>query len=223
MGNININGKTAVHAKSEGQLITTDTCMTPPYCIPINYTNQAESKMADMAASSVKVQGAPACNQKSNFKISKGDAPGACGGTSSGSVGQMAEFIIGSQDVMIEGKPAVRNGDKMVSNLKNTPPQPLQQPPARNAPTGTAKAPEATKGAYSQQVDLSDFIGMDPEAGRAVQSLPYVFRDLDGNDLQTEQTDNQGDIERVETMKREKIVLYVDGEDWKLSMDCIHN
>jgi uncharacterized Zn-binding protein involved in type VI secretion len=166
MGNININGKTAVHAKSDGQLITTDTCMTPPYCIPINYTNQAESQMADMAASSVKIQGAPACNQKSNFKISKGDAPGACGGTSSGSVGQMAEFIVGSQDVMIEGKPAVRNGDKMVSNLKNTPPQPLQQPPAGNAPVGKVTSPEPTK-AYSQLVVLTD------DEGYVLANRPY--------------------------------------------------
>jgi uncharacterized Zn-binding protein involved in type VI secretion len=219
MGNININGKTAVHAKSDGQLITTDTCMTPPYCIPINYTNQAESKMADEASSSVKVQGSPACNQKSNFKISKGDAPGACGGTSSGAVGQMAEFIIGSQDVMIEGKPAVRNGDKMVSNLKNTPPQPLQQPPAGDAKAGTAKAPEKIKGAFSQKVDLSDFVGMNPEAGQALQSLPYEFRKKDGDVLQSGQTGRYGDTQRVETIKQEQIVLYVGDGDWQLSVD----
>ena len=223
MGNININGKSAVHAKSEGILTTVDTCMTPPYCVPINYTNIAESKMTDMGASSVKIQDSPACNQKSNFKISKGDAPGCCGGTGSGTTQQMAEFIIGSQDVMIEGKPAVRNGDKMVSNLKNTPPQPLQQPPAGNAKANTATAPEKIKGAYSQKVDLSDFVGMDPETGRAVQSLRYVFRDKDGNDLGYGHTDKHGDTQPVETLKQEKIVLYVGGEDWSLSMDCVQN
>ena len=221
MGNININGKTAVHAKSEGILTTVDTCMTPPFCIPINYTNIAESKMTDMGATSVKIQDSAACNQKSNFKISKGDAPGCCGGTSSGSTQHMAEFIIGSQDVKICGEPAVRNGDKMISNLKNTDPQPLVQPPAGDAPAGKTTAP--TKGEYSQQVDLSDFIGMDPETGKPVQSLPYVFRDKDGNDLQTGQTDKHGDTQRVETLNQEKIVLYVGGEDWTLSMDCIHN
>jgi uncharacterized Zn-binding protein involved in type VI secretion len=122
--------------------------------------------MADMASSSVKIQGSPACNQKSNFKISKGDSPGCCGGTSSGTTCQMAEFIIGSQDVMIEGKPAVRNGDKMVSNLKNTPPQPLQQPPAGDAPAGkvTSLEPEKT---YSQLVVLTD------EEGYVLANRPY--------------------------------------------------
>lgn len=219
MGNININGKSAVHAKSEGQLITTDTCMTPPFCIPISYTNQAESKMADMTASSVKIQGSPACNSKSNFKISKGDAPGCCGGVSSGSVGQMAEFLTFSNDVMIEGKPAVRNGDKMVSNMRNTAPQPLQQPPAEKAEAGTAKAPEAIKGPYSQQVDLSDFIGMDPESGRALHSFPYVFKDKDGNALLSGSTNRHGDTQRVETVKEEPLILYVGGGDWKLFVD----
>jgi uncharacterized Zn-binding protein involved in type VI secretion len=176
-----------------------------------------------MGASSVKIQGSPACNSKSNFKISKGDAPGCCGGTGSGTVGQMAEFLTFSQDVMIEGKPAVRNGDKMVSNLKNTPPQPLVQPPAGNAQAKTATAPAAIKGDYSQQVDLSDFIGMDPVTGKPVQSLAYVFRDKDGNDLGYGNTDKHGDTQQVETLNQEKIVLYVGGADWTLSMDSIHN
>ena len=142
MSNININGKTAVHKKSKGILTTTDVCMTPPFCVPIPYTNIAESKTTDMGATSVKIEGSPACNAKSNFKISQGDAPGACAGVASGSIGQMAEFITFSNDVMIEGKPAVRNDDKMVSNMKNTAPQPLVQPPAGNAPAGKVSALE---------------------------------------------------------------------------------
>lgn len=223
MGNININGKTAVHAKSEGILTTTDTCMTPPYCVPINYTNIAESKMADKAASSVKIQNSPACNSKSNFKISKGDSPGCCGGTSSGTTQQLAEFITFSNDVMIEGKPAVRNSDKMVSNNRNTPPQPLQQPPAGKAEAKTAKAPEAIKGDYSQQVDLSDFIGMDPETGQALHSLSYKFTDKAGKVLLSGSTNRQGDTQRVETVEEEKVILYVGDGDWSLSMDGVHN
>ncbi|WP_199524525.1 PAAR-like domain-containing protein, partial [Pseudoalteromonas sp. bablab_jr011] len=38
-----------------------------------------------------------------------------------------AEFIMGSFNVMIEGKPAARQGDPMISNNKNTPPMPLMQ------------------------------------------------------------------------------------------------
>lgn len=166
MSNININGKSAVHAKSEGKLITSDVCMTPPFCVPISYTNVAESKMTDMGATSVNIQGSPACNQKSNFKVSKGDAPGTCAGVSSGSIGQMAEFIMGSQDVMIEGKPAVRNGDKMVSNLKNTAPQPLVQPPAGGAKAGKFTKIEPEK-SYAQLVVLTD------EEGYVLANRPY--------------------------------------------------
>jgi len=219
MSNININGKTAVHQKSNGKLMTSDVCMTPPYCVPISYSNVAESKMTDMGASSVKVQGSPACNAKSNFKISQGDAPGACAGVSSGSIGQMAEFITFSNDVMIEGKPAVRNDDKMVSNLKNTAPQPLMQPPAGNAPAGKAVAPKAIAGIYSQQVDLSDFIGMNPETGQALYSLPFEFRNNAGEILLSGQTNRHGDTERIETEKQEDIVFYVGGDDWHLSVD----
>ena len=219
MPNININGKTAVHAKSEGKLMTTDVCLTPPFCVPIPYSNLAESKMTDMGASSVNIQGSPACNSKSNFKISQGDAPGVCAGASSGSIGQMAEFITFSNDVMIEGKPAVRNDDKMVSNLKNTAPQPLMQPPAGNAPAGTAKEPVKTEGEFSQQVDLSDYIGMDPETGRALHSLPYEFRDTQGNVLLSGQTDKLGNTQRVFTVKEEQLVLHVGDDPWQLSVN----
>jgi uncharacterized Zn-binding protein involved in type VI secretion len=123
--------------------------------------------MTDMGASSVKIQGSPACNSKSNFKISKGDSPGCCGGTGSGTVGQMAEFLTFSNDVMIEGKPAVRNGDKMVSNLKNTPPQPLNQPPAGNAKAGKVSEPPEPEKSYSQLVVLTD------DEGYVLANRPY--------------------------------------------------
>ena len=223
MGNININGKSAIHATSEGKLTTADVCLTLPFCVPISYTNLAESKTADQTASSVNIQGSPACNSKSIFKISTGDAPGVCGGAGSGSIGQMAEFLTFSNDVMIEGKPAVRNGDKMVSNMRNTSVAPLIQPPAGIAPSGTAKAPAAMQGEYSQQVDLSDFIGIDPEMGKPVNSLPYTFRDTAGNDLQAGQTDKHGDTQQVEIPKNEKILLYVGGSERKLAMDSEHN
>ena len=45
----------------------------------------------------------------------------------SGTIQGKAEFILSSFDVYIEGKPAVRQGDLMISNSKNTPPMPLNQ------------------------------------------------------------------------------------------------
>ncbi|MBU1481200.1 MAG: DUF4150 domain-containing protein [Gammaproteobacteria bacterium] len=222
MGNININGKSAVHAKSEGILTTVDTCMTPPYCIPINYTNIAESKMTDMGASSVKIQGSPACNQKSNFKISKGDAPGCCGGTSSGSVGQMAEFINGSQDVTICGEPAVRNGDQMVSNLKNTPPQPLVQPPAGDAKAGTATAPEAMAD-FSQQFDFANVIGLAAGGKNVLERPNYEIWDKDGNLLTAGMLGKQGLTERVYTPEKEKLTVWLGDGGWKIFADVDHD
>ena len=220
MGNININGKTAVHAKSEGILTTVDTCMTPPFCIPINYTNIAESKMTDMGASTVKIQGSPACNQKSNFKISKGDAPGCCGGTSSGSTQNMAEFIIGSQDVKICGEPAVRNGDKMVSNLKNTDPQPLVQPPAGDAPAGTT---EAKTGDYSQQFNFANLIGFAPGETTILERLNYEITDKEGTFSVSGTLNKQGLTERVHTPEKQKIIVWLGEGEWKIFANREHS
>ena len=214
MGNININGKSAVHAKSEGKLITTDVCLTPPFCVPIPYTNMAESKMTDMGASSVNIQGSPACNSKSNFKISQGDAPGVCAGASSGSIGQMAEFITFSNDVMIEGKPAVRNGDKMVSNMRNTAPQPLMQPPAGNAPAGTAKAPEALeKEEYSLR-----WLALDPVTGEPIEGMPYSIM-LNGEVIDSGKTGADGRTARRMSPRGPEYLTVMFGESNWIQLD----
>jgi len=127
--NVIINGKTAVHKDSGGVLQTVDVCLTPvgTSVVPIPYANVAKSSDAASTASSVKINGNPACNIKSNFSKSSGDEAGTKKGVASGKIQGKAEFILGSFDVFIEGKPAVRQGDLMISNNKNTPPMPLNQ------------------------------------------------------------------------------------------------
>ncbi|MCJ8321137.1 MAG: DUF4150 domain-containing protein [Colwellia sp.] len=127
--NVLINGRTAVHADSGGVLQTIDVCLTPvgPSTVPIPYPNLAQSSDAASTASSVKINGNPACNIKSNFSKSTGDEAGTSKGVASGTIQGKAEFILSSFDVYIEGKPAVRQGDLMISNSKNTPPMPLNQ------------------------------------------------------------------------------------------------
>ena len=226
MGNININGKTAVHAKSDGKLITTDVCLTPPFCVPIPYTNQAESKMTDLGASSVNIQGSPACNSKSNFKISQGDAPGACAGASSGSIGQMAEFITFSNDVMIEGKPAVRNNDKMVSNLKNTAPQPLMQPPAGNAPAGKAEAPKAIESEYSQTINFAGLVGRDVDNGQLLVRFPYEAYNEKGEPIAggIGMLSKEGLTQPIFTSQPEKIKVVLGGDGkWLKFGDVVHD
>lgn len=127
--NVLINGRTAVHKDSGGKLTTIDVCLTTvgPSVIPIPYPNNAQSRDVTGVASSVKVNGNGAAHIKSNFSKSKGDKPGNKKGIISGTNDGKAEFIMGSFNVMIEGKPAARQGDPMISNNKNTPPMPLMQ------------------------------------------------------------------------------------------------
>jgi hypothetical protein len=134
LGNVTINGRTAVHAGSGGIVRSPDVCKTPRKCRPRTYNNIARSSDAAKTASTVSVNGNPACNKDSIFAVSSGDEPGTCGGVKSGTIKGKAEFVTFSNNVYIEGKPAVRQFDLMTSNNRNTPPMPLQQPGARQAP-----------------------------------------------------------------------------------------
>jgi len=139
MGNVVINGRTAVHAGSGGILKTSDVCKTPGKCRPRNYTNIAKSMDSAKTASTVIINGSPACHKDSIFAVSTGDEPGSCGGVSSGTIKQKAEFITASNNVFFEGKPATRQNDLMVSNNRNTPPAPVQQPGAAQPPSLSPK------------------------------------------------------------------------------------
>lgn len=135
MSNVLINGRTAVHAGSQGILTTVDVCWTKvgKPVVPIPYTNVARSSDAAKTASTVFINGHPVCNQKSTFAKSTGDEPGNRKGIRSGTITEKAEFVSGSSNVFIEGIPAVRQCDMMVSNNCNTAPMPLSQPGAARA------------------------------------------------------------------------------------------
>ena len=130
--NVLINGRTAVHGESGGVLSATDICKTPSSsgCSPVTYTSIAQSSDASGTAGTVFINGQPACHAGSTFASSTGNEPGRCGGMTSGTVQGAAEFITFSPNVFIEGQPAVRDADLMISNFQNTPPVPLVQPPA---------------------------------------------------------------------------------------------
>ena len=225
MPNININGETAVHNKSVGILTTPDVCLTPPFCVPISYTNIAESKVADQTVKSVKVQGSPVCNQKSTFGISQGDAPGVCAGAGSGTIGQMAQFKQGSQTVSIGGEPAVTNGHLMDSNKVNTGPQPLVQPPAGKAPAGTTTAPPEVATEYSQTINFAGLIGRDADTGLLLARLPYEAYNEKGEAIPggNGTLSKDGITQPIFTAQSEtiKIVLGGDGE-WLKFGDVNH-
>lgn len=139
-----INGRTAVHKDSGGVLTTVDVCLTQigNAVVPIPYTNVAESKDADATASTVFINGQPACTKDSVFSKSRGDEPGNKKGVKSGTKGGEASFVSGSNNVFIEGVAAVRAMDMMVSNNQNTPPMPLVQDVGLPPLPKNIKAPE---------------------------------------------------------------------------------
>ncbi|SNT32097.1 Uncharacterized conserved protein, DUF2345 family, partial [Noviherbaspirillum humi] len=75
---------------------------------------------------------------------------------------------------------------------------------------------------FSQQIDLSDFIGMDPETRTAIRQMPYEVRTPDGKVIQRGFTDLRGDTARIYTDSEQKLILDVGDGEWSLSMDMKH-
>lgn len=145
--NVLINGRTAVHAGSNGTLNTIDVCLTPSgnSVVPIPYPNVARSADADKTAGSVYVNGNPMCHIKSVFKKSTGDQAGRRKGIVSGKIKGEAAFVSASANVFVEGQATTRALDMMVSNKKNTPPAPLMQAVGMPPLPARPKAPDELK------------------------------------------------------------------------------
>ncbi|MCP1672930.1 hypothetical protein J2T57_000022 [Natronocella acetinitrilica] len=164
-GNVYFNGRTAVHAGSGGILLSPELCRSGKKCRTRPYTNVALSRDAADTATTVFVNGHPVCHSGSRFAVSAGDEGANCGGVRSGTIKGPAEFISSSQDVLIEGMPAVRNGDLMVSNHRNTDPVPLTQPdgpPSDGFDLAALEALEADDPQYAASIHVA---GRAPVAG----------------------------------------------------------
>ena len=217
-----VNGESIVCMSSDGKLTTSSTCMTPPFCVPIPYTNLGESLMADQTCSSITMGGIPVCNQKSTFKVTKGDGPGVCGGVASGTTMQIAQFKEGSKTVNFAGNPAVHNGLLMDSNNTNTGPQPLQQPPCTNPPAGTAEAPVAEKGEFSQQFDFSNYIGLIQGETKVLERPNYKITNKDGTQSWHGTLGSTGLTERVFTTEAETLLVWLGDGNWKIFAEHDH-
>lgn len=126
-----VNGQTAVHATSDGVLVTNpDVCLTPigSSIVPVPYSNTAFSKDTSNGSKTVTVDGNPFMLKDAVFSRSTGDEPGSAKGVASGTTAGVARFVNYSFDVKIEGRNVCRRNDPMVSNKGNTPPAPLMQP-----------------------------------------------------------------------------------------------
>lgn len=112
-----INGKSAVHRNSGALVRTDDICYVDKQTVC--FTNIAKSEDAANTAQSVFHNGNPLCHKASYFSKSTGDEAGDAG-VRSGTIAGKAMFTSASTDVLIEGNPAVKLGDKMISNEGNT-------------------------------------------------------------------------------------------------------
>ena len=108
-----------------------DVCMTPSPGgpVPIPYPNLAQSKDLENGSKRGLINGAPVALKDSYLGASTGDEAGTMGGgVASGKTKGRAHPVNYSFDVMIEGKPVVRNLDPFTLNDHNTPPFPILQP-----------------------------------------------------------------------------------------------
>ncbi len=175
--NIWINGRTAVHAGSNGTLNTIDVCLTRigNSVVPIPYPNVAQSKDADKTAEDVYVQGNPACHLKSTFAKSTGDQPGNRKGIVSGVIKGEATFVSSSFNHFIENQPSVRAFDLMVSNKKNTSPMPLVQPLGTLALPTVPKAPEVDDIVWPNRLTVA----IRAESGDEKERLAVLMTDFE--------------------------------------------
>jgi hypothetical protein len=194
---VGVNKLSIVHKDSGGTVsFMPDVCKTPAPPgppVPIPYPNVAMSKDVDKAAKSVTCDGNPICIQGSVFATSTGDEAGSAGGVVSGCTKGKAEFIVGSFDVMVEGKGVVRFGDQMLGNkggAVNTPPMPEVQAPA---PVAKEVAPGEL---------APDFIEVTVTngAGEPLADVRYVLQSPDGKKLEGK-TDGSGKIKVPKTVR----------------------
>ena len=117
-----INGKPVIRKDDKIFVSTQDPCYKniSGHPVIIMYTNVAKACDAKNVSHDVFENGMPLCHKKSYFGKSTGDEAGDLKGVVSKTIQGKAEFLSASSNVFIDGIPAVRHGDKMISNNRNT-------------------------------------------------------------------------------------------------------
>jgi len=116
------NCRGIVHKGSGGQsIVFPDVCKTPTPGgpVPIPYPNIAKSSDTSGGPSTVKCDGKMPMVKGSTYSKSSGDEAGSVGGVASGVNQNVAEFMLYSFNVKMEGKNTCRLGDPMFHNKKN--------------------------------------------------------------------------------------------------------
>ena len=121
MAKVYINGREAVHKGCGGTAVAfPDVCLCPSPSgpVPVPLTNTVQAKDLVCGAMTVLIEGNPAGNRDSHFATSTGNEVAAStgGGVITHVVKGKAYFRSWSHDVLIEGKGAVREGDRTSQN-----------------------------------------------------------------------------------------------------------
>lgn len=116
------NSRGIAHKGSGGQsIVFPDVCKTPTPAgpVPIPYPNIAKSSDTSAGPTTVKCDGKMPMVKGAKYSKSMGDEAGSAGGIISGVNRNVAEFMLYSFNVKIEGKNVCRLGDPLFHNKKN--------------------------------------------------------------------------------------------------------
>jgi uncharacterized Zn-binding protein involved in type VI secretion len=120
-GVLYINGRPAAHAGPGGHATAQEECWVTVGGQKVKqvFTNIAHSDDLQGCTLRIFVNGYPLATKVSHTSVSYGDEASE-GGVITGTVAGKAHFITSSTNVRLEGHPAVRHGDSVVSNNGNT-------------------------------------------------------------------------------------------------------
>ena len=172
-----INGRAAVHKGSAGKAIAfPDVCLCPPGPpagpVPVPLTNTVQAKDLAGGAPTVSIEGNPIGHRDSYFATSTGNevAQSTGGGVITHVVQGKAYFQTFSNDVLIEGKPAVRHGDLLTQNHMmqipgNTPPSVWMSTVSPGSPPVT---PQKSSKTLNEGKDWIEIEMVDVEGGPVI-------------------------------------------------------
>lgn len=120
---VQVNGLTIAHKGSGGYEMNSapDVCKTPPHPVPVPYSIISYNSGLQDGSTKTWADGGNSIDIKGSIHTPcTGDEPGSVGGVVSGTNVHESSWITYSPNVMIEGKNACRQTDKMFMNKKNT-------------------------------------------------------------------------------------------------------
>ncbi len=119
MSHVYFNKRVAIHKDSNARVSCTDLCYAGSPVSVVAYNSMARASDAVNCSQTVFINDNAVCSSESRFSRSTG-SESSHGGIHSGTRTGEAVFLSHSSDIYIDGIPAVRAGDLMISNHMNS-------------------------------------------------------------------------------------------------------